>query len=106
MKLHMRLLILAGSLGLVTALPSCQSTESSRTTAGSEAVMCDKCKTVWVKQAENLGAPGQFRTTVYRDSKKMTCPDCELAIANFWKTGQMKHNCAHCGGTLAHCTQH
>jgi ribosomal protein S27E len=36
----------------------------------------------------------------------MTCPDCELAIANFWKTGQMKHTCSHCGGTLAHCTQH
>jgi hypothetical protein len=68
--------------------------------------MCDKCKTVWVKEPTNLGAPGQFRTTVYSDRKKMTCPDCQLAVANFWKTGQMIHTCSHCGGELAHCTQH
>jgi Zn-finger nucleic acid-binding protein len=106
MKLKSRLLLLAGSLGLATVLSSCETTGTADTAAGSEAVMCDKCKTVWVKQATNLGPPGQFRTTVYRDQKKMTCPDCELAIANFWKTGQMKHSCSHCGGALVHCTQH
>ena len=37
MKLKMRLLILSGSLGLVTVLPSCQSTGT--TTAGTDAVM-------------------------------------------------------------------
>ena len=106
MKLKMRLLILAGSLGLVTVLPSCQSTGTGATTAGTEAVMCDKCKTVWVSKPTTLGSPGRTPVTVLRNSKTMTCPDCELAIANFWKTGQMKHTCSHCGGTLAHCTQH
>ena len=47
-----------------------------------------------------------MQTTIYRDSKTMICPDCTLAIANFWKTGQMKHTCTHCGGALTHCTQH
>jgi hypothetical protein len=106
MKLKTRILILAGSLGLATVLSSCQSTGAG-TTAGTEAVMCDKCKTVWMmNKPATLGSPGRMQTTVYRDSKTMTCPDCQLAINNYWKTGSMKHNCATCGGTLAHCTQH
>ena len=105
MKLKTRLLILAASLGVITILPSCQST--APTTAGTDAVMCDKCKTVWVmNKPTTLGSPGRMQTVMYRDSKTMTCPECQLAIANFWKTGQMKHTCSTCGGTLAHCTQH
>lgn len=105
MKLTTRLLILAASLGVITVLPSCQST-AAPTTAGTEAVMCDKCKTVWVKTPMMIGSPGRIQTTILRDSKTMTCPDCQLAISNFWKTGSMKHTCSTCGGTLAHCTQH
>jgi len=105
MKLHTRILLLAGSLGSATVLSSCQTTGTTAA-APSEAVMCDKCKTVWVTKRENMGAPGRFQTTVLRSSEEMTCPDCELAIANFWKTGQMKHSCSHCGGSLVHCTQH
>ena len=104
MKMKTRLLILAGSLGLATLLSSCQSTAT--TTAGTEAVICDKCKTVWVSKPISIGSPGRMQTTILRDSKTMTCPDCSLAVANFWKTGSMKHTCTHCGGTLAHCTQH
>lgn len=104
MKLKTRLLILAGSLGLVTVLPSCQSTAPK--TAGCDAVMCDKCKTVWVRQPVSIGSPGRFQTIVYRDTKTMSCPGCQLAIDNFWKTGQMKHSCSQCGGALTHCTQH
>ena len=106
MKMHTRLLLLAGSLGLITLMPSCQSTTATATT-GSEAVMCDKCKTVWVMNKPTaLGAPGRMQTTIYRDSKTMSCPDCQLAADNYWKTGSMKHTCSHCGGTLTHCTQH
>ena len=104
MKLKTRLLILAGSLGLVTFLPSCQSTAPA--TAGTEAVMCDKCKAVWVKAPVSLGTPANRGSIMYRDSKTMTCPDCQLAINNYWKTGSMKHTCSACGGTLTHCTQH
>ncbi len=74
--------------------------------AGTQAVMCDKCKTVWVRKPETIGSPGRFQTIIYRDSKTMTCPDCQLTADNFWKTGSMKHSCSHCGGTLTHCTQH
>lgn len=79
---------------------------TSATSTGTEAVMCDKCKTVWVRKPTTIGSPGRMQTTILRDSKTMTCPDCQLAINNFWKTGSMKHTCSHCGGTLAHCTQH
>ena len=103
MKLNLRLLMLAGSLGLITLMPSCQSTSATATT-GSEAVMCDKCKTVWVKQPVGIGGPAGRNAVMYRDSKTMTCPDCSLAIANFWKTGSMKHTCSSCGGTRTHCT--
>ena len=106
MKLKTRLLILAASLGVITILPSCQTAAAPATAAGTEAVMCDKCKTVWVNTPVSIGAPGRMQTVMYRDSKTMTCPECQLAIANFWKTGQMKHTCSTCGGTLAHCTQH
>jgi len=100
-----RLLILGGSFGLATLLSSCQSTGTA--TAASEAVMCDKCKTVWVKnQPATIGSPGRGEFTILRDSKTMTCPDCQLAIDNYWKTGSMKHTCATCGGTRTHCRQH
>ncbi len=106
MKLKMRLMFILGSLGLITVLPSCQSTGSAGSTAGTAAVMCDKCKTVWVSTPTAIGSPGRMQTTILRDRKTMTCPDCQLAIDNFWKTGSMKHTCSHCGGTLTHCTQH
>ena len=105
MKLRTRLLFAAASLGLATMLSSCQSTGTA--TAASEAVMCDKCKTVWVmNKPTTIGSPGRMQTTILRDSKTMTCPDCQLVIDNYWKTGSMKHTCSHCGGTLTHCRQH
>ena len=80
---------------------------SCQTTSGSSgpAVMCSKCKTVWVKTPMTVGAPGKGYT-VYRDQKTMACPDCESAVATFFKTGSLKHHCAHCGDTMAHCEAH
>jgi hypothetical protein len=83
-------------------LMACQSTSGG--TSG-PAVMCGKCKTVWVKSPTTVGAPGKGYT-VYRDQKTMACPDCESAAATFFKTGSLKHHCAHCGDTLAHCEAH
>ena len=103
MKLKMRLLILVGSLGLVAVLPSCQTTGA---TAGTDAVMCGKCKTVWVKTPVQAGAPGRGAFTVFRDTKTMTCPECEAAVVTFFKTGSLKHSCSHCGTGLTHCTKH
>ena len=129
MKLKTLLFVLTGSLGLFTLLPSCQSTGNNaaggthtmgskpgwemsnasmagagQNEAGTEAIMCDKCKTVWVSKPTTIGSPGRMQTIILRDSKTMTCPDCSLAIANFWKTGSMKHTCSSCGGTRTHCT--
>ena len=106
MKLKIRFMLMLGSLGLITLVPSCQSTSTTSSTAGTDAIMCDKCKTVWVRKPETIGSPGRFQTIVYRDSKTMTCQECQLTADNFWKTGSMKHSCTHCGGSLTHCTQH
>ncbi len=90
---------------LALTMVSCQSTGGTQE-AGS-AVMCDKCKTVWVKRPIDTfaGRKGGGVTT-YRDAKAMKCPDCENAIVTFMKTGQLKHRCSHCGGTMTHCTTH
>ncbi len=100
--------IIQGSLFGILALTmvSCQSTGGTQQ-AGS-AVMCDKCKTVWVKQPSNMGgtSKGGGGVTTYRDAQVMQCPDCENAIITFVKTGQLKHRCSHCGGTLTHCMKH
>ena len=103
MKLKIRFLALVGSLSFVAVLPSCQTTGA---TAGTDAVMCSKCKTVWVKAPVRAGAPGKGGHTIYRDTKTMTCPECESAVVTFFKTGSLKHNCSHCGGAMTHCTKH
>ena len=74
--------------------------------AGTDAIMCDKCKTVWVRTPTAVGAPGRMQTTIYRDSKSMTCPDCAQAVEGFGKSLSAKHVCSSCGGTMTHCTQH
>jgi hypothetical protein len=103
MKTKLRLLTLAVSICFGTLLSSCETAGTS--TAGTDAVMCDKCKTVWVKQNIGGGASGRS-SMIFRDAKTMTCEDCTLAVNTFWKTGQIKHTCSHCGGTLTHCTAH
>jgi hypothetical protein len=132
MKLKTRLLILAGNLGLLILLPSCQSTGNStvggthnmggpkpswsmanadmagagRNEAGTDAIMCDKCKTVWVRKPAAVGSPGRIQTVILRDSKSMTCPECTQAVSGLGKSWSAKHVCSSCGGTLTHCTQH
>ncbi len=102
MKIKTRLLLIAGSLSLATLMSSCQSTGGAA--AGADAVTCDKCKTVWVKTASP--GPGGKSFMTYRDVKTMECPDCQSAVTTFFKTGEFKHTCSHCGGTMTHCTKH
>ena len=87
-------------------MTSCQTTGG--TMDPGTAVMCDKCKTVWVKRPSNIGGVGKGGggVTTYRDAKVMQCPDCENAIVTFVKTGQLQHRCTRCGGTMTHCTVH
>jgi ribosomal protein S27E len=98
MKMNWKSLLVVGAVALA-AIPmvACQTAKSGD---ASSAVMCDKCKTVWVKtSAPNAGGKGQ----TFRNVKTMKCDDCESALATFFKTGELKHTCATCGGTLSHC---
>ena len=61
---------------------------------------CEKCKTVWVQTR----IPGKFQG--YSMTNRMSCPDCVSAVENLIKTGEAKHTCATCGGTIRHCTTH
>ena len=65
------------------------------------AVFCDKCKIVMVKVPSYAGPKNQIH--IYRKVKKMVCPDCKSAIANFFTTGKLKHTCSACGGNMIVC---
>jgi hypothetical protein len=99
----MKTLLLTSMLGLSVLLSSCQTAAPDVTSA----LTCDKCKTVWVRRPVQVGPTGKTSGFVMlRNEKSMECPDCESAVATFFKTGSLKHNCDHCGGTLNHCKQH
>lgn len=103
MKTFTQTFILAGAIALAGFMTSCQSSSAD----AKSAVTCDKCKTVWVKRPEQLGASGKTSSFyVLKSAKTMSCPDCEPAVATFFKTGNLKHHCSHCGGTLTHCEAH
>ena len=36
----------------------------------------------------------------------MKCPDWEIAVVHFFKTGKLEHACSTCGGEFVHCTAH
>jgi hypothetical protein len=104
MKLNIKTILKAGMPGLLAfAAVSCESTGAGDT-AGRSAVSCDRCKTVWVQRVSQAGGIGKSGSAIiYRNEKAMQCPDCENAIATFFKTGKLKHHCDHCGGTMIHC---
>jgi hypothetical protein len=82
-----------------TALVSgCMTTNSTASKEVQPAVMCAKCETTWVRSPQTLG-----RATVYSRHKKMTCPDCNSAAENFFKTGKFEHTCKTCGDNLSAC---
>jgi len=107
--------LLAGVLALLgLTIVSCESIHDPHATNAQNAVMCDKCKTIFLLNAipgyglggyglrghglRGYGGGGQF--IIYRPTKAMTCPDCESAVTHFLKTGQLQHHCARCGGTM------
>ena len=98
--LQTSLLTVACSVALL--LSACQTMPQQHPTS---AFTCNKCQTVWVNSPDINGKPG---STYYalRSTKKMVCPGCESAIVSFLKTGQLKHQCTICGGTINHCTAH
>lgn len=89
-----RAILLAGFLALVSlTIAGCAGVHDPHATHAQNAVTCDKCKTTFVNISH----------TTYRHNeqmKVMTCPDCESAVENFFKTGHLKHHCNHCGGSM------
>ncbi len=74
---------------------------------GDNAVMCAKCKTVWVSRPVTAGVgKGGPGIVIYREEKAMKCDDCESAVATFFKTGKLNHECKACGSELTHCKAH
>ena len=70
------------------------------------AVTCSKCQDVMVlTPAASNGKPGSGYVMM-TNKKTMVCPDCESAVQNFIKTGELKHHCSHCAGTMETCTTH
>ncbi|MCX5661028.1 MAG: hypothetical protein NTW19_15170 [Planctomycetota bacterium] len=96
------------TLGLAAALlmaGGCQSEGSHHGMSHgdhSNAMMCDKCKTVWI---QNPGGDPHKPWTV-KSSKGMECPDCKTAAANFFATGKFEHTCSSCGGSMEACEMH
>jgi hypothetical protein len=69
------------------------------------AIMCDKCKTVWVSRpaVTTPGSKGGAGYTIYRKEKTMECKECESAVATFFKTGKLQEECKTCGSTMTKC---
>ncbi len=72
---------------------------------GENAVMCAKCKTVWVSRPVTSGG-SKASITTFRQEKAMKCDECENAIVTFFKTGKLQHECKACGSELTHCKVH
>ena len=70
------------------------------------AITCSKCQDVIIVNPANNGTKPGSGYTVLTSKKVMVCPDCESAVQNFIKTGELKHHCSHCDGTMQTCTSH
>lgn len=89
----------------LTFLSGCQSDKTAHHAghdSPGKAVMCDKCKTVWIQQ------PGgdSHKPWTAKSSSGMACPECKTAVANFFSTGKLQHTCSACGGHMDECEMH
>lgn len=94
---------LVAGMALLMAGCSTPGPMASKDVGGNEdAVMCSKCRTVWVQRPQHTGKSA----VVYRREEQMVCPECQSAVVTFFKTGKLDHTCAACVGTLDHCKVH
>lgn len=93
------------SLGAGLFLVGCQSNTPSEPThmMATDAVQCDKCQVTYIR-VPTLG--DKNHTIGYTSKPEMLCPDCKDAVANYFSTGNLKHECAACKGNMAICKDH
>ena len=96
-----RLIGAATLVGILPLLIGCQMPASGGDDTSTRALICVKCETVWVERVD-LNEP----YVTFRPEKTTVCPDCESAIATFFKTGRLEHTCGTCGGQIKHCEVH
>ena len=101
---YTKLLTLTGVLGVALLMSACQTAPTPM--HPTSAVTCNKCRTVWIEQPANHGVKPGVGYYPLRSVPMMTCPECESAVATFFRTGQLRHHCKACGGTLGHCADH
>jgi len=86
--------LMAGVIALMTGCSTTCHKAGAATCADDQAMMCGKCQAVWVSRPQQIN-----KVTVYRKVKTMSCPDCDSAAANFFKTGKFEHTCKICVAT-------
>ncbi len=103
----LKIAILALALLPLAAVQTTAAADAEKAPEGDNAVMCGKCKTVWVNTPVTVGgSSGKGGVTIYRQEKSMKCADCDSAVATFFKTGKLQHECKACGSELTHCKAH
>jgi len=90
--------LMAGAIALMTGCATTGRQACEAKGADDQAVMCGKCQAVWVSRPHQIN-----KVTVYRKVKTMSCPDCDSAATNFFKTGKFDHTCTACGDSLMAC---
>ncbi len=104
-----KIALLLASLIMSLAFSNCEGIHAPHVTHAQNALMCDKCKATYVLNAvPGYGWRGGYRYgrgafTAYYYQKVMVCPDCEDEVVTFLKTGNFKHRCSSCGGTMTRC---
>ncbi len=104
----LKIAILALALLPLVALQTTAAADKEKEAPDTDSViMCAKCKTVWVNAPVTVGgSSGKGGVTIYRQEKSMKCADCDSAVATFFKTGKLQHECKACGSELTHCKAH
>lgn len=99
-----KIVILALALLPLATMQTVAAADNDKASDAESVVMCAKCKTVWVNRPVTVGGKGG--AMVYRQEKSMKCADCDSAVATFFKTGKLQHECKACGSELTHCKAH
>ena len=85
-------------LASLIAVSGCGSSPRAAT-GESRGVVCPECEIVWV---ETYDMNDPYMMTLVSE-EAMRCPDCESAVERFFRTGELRHHCSTCEGTLWYC---